>query len=173
MLALGISPSPAAAAAAPGTPASSLLAGPGGSASTTASASSCSGACAEPTVSRQPSGVRASPRTIALVRTAAPDAAATAGTSVPRPLASVVKTGLGALPADALPADALPAGALPAGALPAGALPAGVLPAGVPAPSAAASSTEAAAAVSEAYRPDAAASAGNVASNDSCSDRPA
>src|SRR6266568_2673715 len=163
MLALGISPSPAAAAAAPGTPASSLLAGPGGSASTTASASSCSGACAEPTVSRQPSGVRASPRTIALVRTAAPDAAATAGTSVPRPLASVVKTGLGALPADALPADALPAGVLPAG----------VLPAGVPAPSAAASSTEAAAAVSEAYRPDAAASAGNVASNDSCSDRPA
>ena len=96
MLAYVISASAAAAAPASGTPASSRLAGPAGSARTTASASNCSGACAEPTVSRQPPGVRASPRTIALVRTTAPEAAATAGGSVPRPPVRVVKTGPGA-----------------------------------------------------------------------------
>src|SRR5450755_3061573 len=108
MLAVVISPSPAAAAPAPGTPASSRLAGPGGSASTTASASNCSGACAEPTVSRQPPGVRASPRTIALVRTTAREAAATAGTRVARPPVRVVKTGPGAAPAGAAPTGAAP-----------------------------------------------------------------
>src|ERR1700733_6075086 len=98
MLAYSTSPSADAAAAAPATGASSLLAGLPGTAMMTASASSHSGALVGPTVSRQPSpsagcAVRASSRTIAPVRTVAPDCAATAGGSVPRPPDSVVKTG--------------------------------------------------------------------------------
>ena len=46
-------------------------------------------------MSRQPPGVRASPRTIALVRTTAREAAATAGTRVARPPVRVVNTGRG------------------------------------------------------------------------------
>ena len=58
----------------------------------TASASRCSGACAEPMVSRQPRGPRASSRTMAPVRTSAPEAAARAGGRVPRPPCRVVNT---------------------------------------------------------------------------------
>ena len=58
----------------------------------TASASRYSGACAEPIVSRQPRSVRASSRTIALARTVAPEATATAPGSRPSPPASVVNT---------------------------------------------------------------------------------
>ena len=105
----------------------------------TASASRCSGACAEPMVSRQPAAAGTSSRTIALVRSCAPDAAATAGGSVPRPPVSVVKTGGGA-----------------AGG-----------------PGRGGGSSEAAAAASDAWRRDASASPGRVASKDSSSDRPA
>src|SRR5215472_2684038 len=91
MLAYRISPSAAAAESA--TPASSRLAGMAGTALITASASAVSGACAEPTVSRQPAWVRTSSRTIALVRMTAPDAAASASGRVPSPPVSVVNTG--------------------------------------------------------------------------------
>ncbi len=84
-----------AAAAGAATPASSRLAGVPGTARMTASASIVSGSCAEPAVSRHPVGVLASSRTMALVRTTAPLAAASAGGSVPSPPASVVKTGAG------------------------------------------------------------------------------
>ena len=106
MLAYSISPSAAAAASASGTPASSLLAGRAGTARMTASASSRSGARVGPMVSRQPGprpppgppapspvAARVSSRVIALVRTVAPDTAAIAGGSVPRPPDSVVNTG--------------------------------------------------------------------------------
>ena len=58
----------------------------------TASASRCWGACAEPMVSRQPRALRASSRTMAPVRTSAPEAAARAGGSAPRPPCRVVNT---------------------------------------------------------------------------------
>ena len=91
MLAYSISPSSAPAA---GTSAwSNRPAGRAGNASTTASARTYSGSCAEPTVSCQPSGVRRSSRTDVPVRTCAPEAAATAAGRVPRPPASVVNTG--------------------------------------------------------------------------------
>ena len=70
----------------------------------TASAVRYSSSCLEPTVSRQPAAVRASPRTMAPVRTAAPEAAATAAGSVPSPPASVVNTG------DGMPRIQAPAG---------------------------------------------------------------
>src|SRR6202050_4783323 len=97
MLAYSISPSAeAGGAAAPPAP-GARLAGLPGIARMTASASSHSGALVGPTVSRQPApsgrAVRASSRTIAPVCTVAPDRAATAGGSVPRPPDSVVKTG--------------------------------------------------------------------------------
>src|ERR1700742_4095010 len=92
MLAYSIAASPAAAADAPATLLSSRDAGRAGRASTTASASIRSGSAADPTVSRQPVAVRASSRTVARVRTVAPEAAATAAGSAPRPLVSVVNT---------------------------------------------------------------------------------
>src|SRR6201999_1122241 len=92
MLAYSIPASAAVAADAPGTPLSSRDAGRAGRASTTASASIRSGSAPDPTVSRQPVAVRASSRTVARVRTVAPDAAATAAGSAPRPLVKVVKT---------------------------------------------------------------------------------
>ena len=58
----------------------------------TAPASRYWGACAEPMVSRQPRGVRTSSRTMAPVRTSAPEAAARAGGGAPRPPARVVNT---------------------------------------------------------------------------------
>src|SRR5215469_4891133 len=93
MLAYPISRSAVTVADAPGTPASSLADGPAGTARITASAVRYSSSCAEPTVSRQPEAVRDSPRTIAEVRTVAPEVAATAAGSDPSPAASVVKTG--------------------------------------------------------------------------------
>ncbi len=115
----------------------------------TASASRCWGACAEPMVSRQPRGPRASSRTMAPVRTCAPEAAARAGGRVPRPPARVVNTAgrAGRLPARV----SWPAGRAAAGA----------------------AASEAAAAASEACVRDAWARPGSVASNDSSSDRPA
>ena len=95
MLAVATSASPAAAAAAPGRPASRRLAGAAGSASTTASASSYRGSCADPTVSRQPCAVRSIARTIEPVRRSAADAAATAGTSDASPPGRLTKTGAG------------------------------------------------------------------------------
>src|SRR6266581_738626 len=95
MLAYSISASAAAAAAAPATCPASRLAGRAGNARITASASIRSGATAGPTVSRQPAGVLASSRTVALVLTCAPLARASASGSMPRPPASVVKTGAG------------------------------------------------------------------------------
>src|SRR5215469_8940537 len=71
-------------------------AGAAGTATMTASASRYSGSAAEPTVSRQPAGVRSSARTIALVRMSAFDALAIASGSVPRPVVSVTNTGAGA-----------------------------------------------------------------------------
>src|ERR1700722_20602054 len=95
-----------AAAASSATPDRSRLAGRAGTARITASASTVSGACAEPTVSRQPSGVRASSRTIAPARTVAPDAPASAAGKVPSPPAIVVNTGDGPpAPAADAPAD--------------------------------------------------------------------
>ena len=76
MLAYGISPAGRGRTAA--AVASSRAAGAAGKARMTASASSYSGAAAEPIVSRQPAPVRASSRTMALVLTSAPDALATA-----------------------------------------------------------------------------------------------
>src|SRR5215831_15181867 len=144
MLAYGIAASAARASAAPGSPARSLAAGWAGTASITASASSQAGAWADPTVSRQPPGVRASSRAIAPVLTSAPEAAATAAGRVPRPPASVVKMVASAAAAP---------GAGPDGG-----------DGGISAP---------AASVSDAHRRDSAARPGSVASNDRASDRPA
>src|ERR1700677_4813764 len=63
----------------------------------TASASRYSGLAADPIVSRQPAVVRLSSRTIALTRTSAPEAFATASGSAPRPVVSVTKIGDGFL----------------------------------------------------------------------------
>src|ERR1700728_3245993 len=93
MLAYANSPRAAEAGPAPARPLSSLLAGLAGTARMTASASSRSGGRGGPIVSRPPAGLRDSSRVIALVRTLAPEAAATAAGTVPRPPASVVKIG--------------------------------------------------------------------------------
>src|SRR5215472_1762886 len=104
MFAYWISRSAVTATDAPGTPPSSRAEGPAGIARTTASAVRYSSSCAEPTVSRQPEAVRDSPRTIAEVRTVAPEVAATAAGSDPSPAASVVNTGGREDPAGAWPA---------------------------------------------------------------------
>src|SRR5580693_7276856 len=106
MDAYGISASPPAASLAASR--SSRAAGAAGTAMITASASRYSGSAAEPMVSRQPVPVRLSSRTIAPVRTSAPEALATASGSAPSPLVSVTKSGAGlALPgAFASPAPA-------------------------------------------------------------------
>ena len=75
MLAYSIAASAAAAADAPGTPLSRRDAGRAGRASTTASARISSGSAADPTTSRHPVAVRVSSRTVARVRTVAPEAA--------------------------------------------------------------------------------------------------
>src|SRR3984885_2451753 len=93
MDAYGISASRAAAS--PALSFSSRAAGAAGVAMITASASRYSGSAADPTVSRQPVGVRLSSRTIALVRTSAPEALATASGSAPIPVVSETKTGAG------------------------------------------------------------------------------
>src|SRR5215468_3858012 len=95
MLAYGISPSGAEAA---GTVRDSNRdAGAAGTATMTASAIRYSGSAAEPTVSRQPASVRASSRTLALTRTSAVEALATASGSAPIPVVSETKTGAGPL----------------------------------------------------------------------------
>src|SRR3984885_15067848 len=138
---------------------SSRAAGAAGTAMITASASRYSGSAADPTVSRQPVSVRPSSRTIAPVRTSAPDALATASGSAPSPDVSVTKRGAG----------------LPA-------------PGAKPAPSAATrsflllsaaglggwgGSSDVTASVSAAWPRVAAASGARVALNDRSSDRPA
>src|ERR1700728_2360536 len=114
MLAYGISPSAAAAAGAAG--ASSRPAGRPGTARITASASRYSGSAAEPTVRRQPAAVRLSSRTIALLRTCAPDALATASGSAPIQVFGETKSGAGLplAPAGAPGAWLLAAAAWPA-----------------------------------------------------------
>ena len=108
MDAYGISASRAAAS--PALSFSSRAAGAAGVAMITASASRYSGSAAEPTVSRQPVAVRLSSRTIAFVRTSAPEALATVSGSAPIPVVSETKTGAG------LAAGPSPVGA-PAGGL--------------------------------------------------------
>src|SRR5215470_91727 len=96
MLAYGISPSGAEAA---GTVRDSNRdAGAAGTATMTASATRYSGSAAEPTVSRQPASVRLSSRTMALTRTSAFEALATALGRAPIPVVSETNTGTGFLP---------------------------------------------------------------------------
>src|SRR3984957_7215050 len=91
----GICSSSAAASAAG--PFSSRAAGAAGTAMITASASRYSGSAADPIVSRQPDAVLASSRTIALTRTSAPEALATASGSAPSPVGRVANIGVGFL----------------------------------------------------------------------------
>src|SRR5690242_2267380 len=98
MLAYPIAARSLAAEPTPSTWPTSLLAGRAGNASTTASASTYSGEITGPTVSRQPSVVLASSLTVALVRTSAPLARASASGNVPSPAASVANTGGGVAP---------------------------------------------------------------------------
>src|SRR5215472_11906316 len=95
MLAYGISLSGAEAA---GTVRDSNRdAGAAGTATMTASATRYSGSAAEPTVSRQPASVRVSSRTMALTRTSAFEALATASGSAPIPVVSETNSGAGFL----------------------------------------------------------------------------
>src|ERR1700749_967059 len=75
-------------------------AGAAGTATMTASASRYSGSAAEPTVSRQPAGVRSSARTIALVRMLAFEALGPPPGTLPTPrrVVSVTNTGAGPEP---------------------------------------------------------------------------
>src|SRR5215471_2828132 len=141
MLVYGISPSGAEAA---GTVRdSSRDAGAAGTATMTASATRYSGSAAEPTVSRQPASVRVSSRTMALTRTSAVEALATASGSAPIPVVSETNTAAGSL---------LLSGAGSSGA---------------------AGSSEVTASVKLGCCLAAAASGASVASKDSCSERPA
>src|SRR5215469_163625 len=95
MLAYGISLSGAQAA---GTVRDSNRdAGAAGTATMTASAARYSGSAAEPTVSRQPASVRVSSRTMALTRTSAFEALATASGRAPMPVVSETNSGAGFL----------------------------------------------------------------------------
>ena len=162
MDAYGISASRAAAP--PALSVSRRAAGAAGVARITASASRYSGSAAEPTVSRQPAAVRLSSRTIAFVRTSAPEALATASGSAPIPVVSETKSGAGLplAPAGAPGAWVLAAAAWPAAG---GLLLLSAVGAG--------GSSEAAAPVRVACPRVAAASGASVARKDRSSDRPA
>src|SRR5215471_4948850 len=72
-------------------------AGAAGTATMTASATRYSGSAAEPMVSRQPASVRVSSRTMALTRTSAFEALATASGRAPIPVVSDTNSGAGFL----------------------------------------------------------------------------